>query len=74
MHKNGGVIVEGGNAITTSGIFTEAGNVMSGMLDLTGSFFTSLWENPMGKIIIGLTLVGGAIGLAYKIFLRKKHS
>ena len=61
-------------AITTSGIFEEAGNTMTGMLDLTGNFFTSLWNNPMGKIIIGLTLVGGAIGLAYRLFLRKKHA
>ena len=58
--------------ITTSNIFTEAGNVMTGFIDMTGNFFTSLWANPMGKITIGLTLVGGAIGLAYKLFLRKK--
>mgnify|MGYP007098813140 FL=1 len=59
-------------AITTANIFTEAGNVMTGFIDMTGKFFTSLWANPMGKITIGLTLVGGAIGLAYKLFLRKK--
>lgn len=63
-----------GEAITTTGIFSEAKNTMTGMLDLTGSFFTSLWENPMGKIIIGLTLVGGAIGLSYRLFLRRKHA
>lgn len=59
-------------AITTANIFTEAGNVMTGFIDMTGKFFTSLWANPMGKITIGLTLVGGAIGLAYRLFLRKK--
>jgi len=61
------------NAITTSGIFTEAGSTMTGMLDLTTNFFTSLWANPMGKIIISLTLVGGAIGLAYRLFIRRKR-
>lgn len=65
--------MEGGNTITTSSIFTEAGNTMTGMLTLTGDFFTSLWANPMGKIIISLTLVGAAIGLAYRLFIRKKH-
>ena len=60
-------------AITTSGIFEEAGSVMTGFVDLTGNFFSSLWAQPMGKIIIGLTLVGGAIGLCYRLFLRRKH-
>ena len=59
--------------ITTSGIFEEAGSVMTGFVDLTGNFFSSLWAQPMGKIIIGLTLVGGAIGLCYRLFLRRKH-
>lgn len=59
--------------ITTSGIFEQAGEVMTGFIDMTGNFFTSLWANPMGKIIIGVSLVGGAIGLCYKLFLRKKH-
>ena len=63
---------EAAATITTSNIFTEAGNVMTGFIHMTGKFFTSLWANPMGKITIGLTLVGGAIGLAYKLFLRKK--
>ena len=36
-------------AITTSDIFTEAGSVMTGFIDMTGKFFTSLWANPMGK-------------------------
>ena len=60
-------------AITTSGIFTEAGNVMSGIMELATNFFTGLWANPMGKIVIGLTLVSGAIGLAYRLFIRRKH-
>ena len=59
-------------AITTSDIFTEAGSVMTGFIDMTGKFFTSLWANPMGKITIGLTLVGGAIGLAYRLYKKKK--
>ena len=62
-----------GTEITTSSIFTEAGDVMVGFVDLAGDFFTSLWANPMGKIIIGITLVSGAIGLCYKLFLRRKH-
>ena len=63
----------GASAITVSGIFETAGDVMTGFVKMTGNFFTSLWEAPMGKIIIGLGLVSGAIGLGYKIFLRKKH-
>lgn len=59
--------------ITTGGIFEQAGEVMTGFIDLTGDFFTALWANPMGKIVIGVSLVGGAIGLCYKLFLRKKH-
>lgn len=59
--------------ITASGIFSEAGNTMTGIVNMTGNFFTSLWANPMGKIIITLGLVGAAIGLCYKLFLRKKH-
>jgi len=60
-------------AITTANIFEQAGEVMTGFIDMTGKFFTSLWANPMGKIVIGVSLVGGAIGLCYKLFLRKKH-
>lgn len=59
--------------ITTSNIFTEAGNTMTGLLDMTGNFFTSLWSNPMGKIIITLGLVSAAVGLCYRLFLRRKH-
>lgn len=59
--------------ITTANIFTEAGNTMKGMVSMTGEFFGSLWENPMGKIIITLGLVSGAIGLCYRLFLRRKH-
>jgi len=60
--------------ITVSGIFTEAGAVMTGVVTMAGDFFTTLWANPMGKIVIGLTLVGAAIGLAYRVFLRRKHA
>lgn len=59
--------------ITTSGIFSEAGNTMTGFVDLAGNFFTSLWAHPMGKITITLGLVTGAIGLGYKLFCRKKR-
>ena len=60
-------------AITTSDIFTEAGNTMSGIVNMSTDFFTALWGNPMGKIVITIGLVGGAIGLCYRLFLRKKH-
>lgn len=63
----------GTEAVTTSGIFTEAGNTMTGIMNMTGNFFTGLWGNPMGKIIVTLGIVSGAIGLCYRIFLRKKH-
>lgn len=59
--------------ITTGGIFTEAGNTMSGFMNMSVEFFNGLWANPMGKIIITLGLVSAAIGLCYKLFLRKKH-
>lgn len=65
--------MEGQVAITTANIFTEAGNTMSGLMELTGDFFTGLWANPMGKIVITLGLVGAGIGLCYRLFLRKKH-
>lgn len=60
-------------AITTANIFTEAGNTMNGLMKLTGDFFTGLWSNPMGKIVITLGIVGAGIGLCYRLFLRKKH-
>lgn len=67
------MVLEDATAITTSGIFTEAGETMTGFMTMTGNFLTALWGNPMGKIIIGLSLVSGAIGLAYRLFLRRKH-
>lgn len=60
-------------AITTSDIFTEAGNTMTGLMSMTGNFFTGMWSHPMGKIICTLGLVSGAIGLCYFLFLRKKR-
>lgn len=60
-------------AITSSNIFEEAGKTMAGLLDMTGDFFTGLWANPMGKVVITLGLVSAAIGLCYKLFLRRKH-
>lgn len=60
-------------AITTGGIFTEAGNTMTGIVNMSGNFFTSLWSNPMGKIVITLGLVSAAVGLCYRLFLRRKH-
>ena len=59
--------------VTTSNIFTEAGNTMTGIVDMTGNFFSSLWSNPMGKIVITLGLVSAAIGLCRKLYLRRKH-
>lgn len=60
-------------AIVTSDIFKEAGNTMTGLMDMTGDFFVSLWANPMGKIVITLGLASAAIGLCYRLFLRRKH-
>lgn len=64
---------ETATAIVTSDIFTEAGNTMTGLMDMTGNFFTSLWGNPMGKIVITLGIVSAVISLCYKLFLRRKH-
>ena len=60
-------------APTAASIFTEAGNSMTGFMTMTGNFFTTLWENPMGKIIITLGLVSAAIGLCKALFLRRKR-
>lgn len=59
--------------VTTTNIFQQAGETLSGFMDLCVNFFNGLWANPMGKIIITIGLVGAAIGLCYKLFLRKKH-
>lgn len=59
--------------ITTNGIFEEAGNTMTGFVDLSGKFFTSMWAHPMGKITITVGLVTAAIGLGYRLYCRKKH-
>lgn len=66
-------LLEEAGTLTTSSIFTEAGNVLSGFMTMSGNFFTSLWAQPAGKLVIGIPLAGAAIGLAYKLFLRKKH-
>lgn len=60
-------------AVTVSSIFTEAGNTMTGLLKLTGDFFSGLWAVPMGKIVITIGVVSAAIGLCYRLFLRRKH-
>ena len=59
--------------ITTSNIFTQASDTLSGFMDLCVDFFNGLWANPMGKIIISIGLVSAAIGLCYRLFLRRKH-
>lgn len=59
--------------ITTSNIFEEAGNTMVGFMEMVGDFFTGLWGNPMGKIVITIGLVSAAIGLCYRLFIRKRH-
>lgn len=66
-------LLEEAGTLTSSNIFTEAGNAMSGFMTMAGNFFTSLWAQPVGKLVICIPLVGAAIGLAYKLFLRKKH-
>lgn len=59
--------------ITVANIFTQAGDTMSGMMKMTGDFFAGLWSSPMGKIVVTLGLVSGAIGLCCRLFLRKKR-
>lgn len=60
-------------SITTSNIFTEATNTLKGFMDMSVEFFNGLWANPMGKVIITIGLASGAIGLCYRLFLRRKH-
>ena len=59
--------------ITSAGIFTAAGDTMTGIVNLAGNFFTTLWAHPMGQIIVTIGLVGAAIGLCYRLYLRRKH-
>lgn len=59
--------------ITSADIFTEAGSTMTGFMTMVTNFFTGLWATPMGKILITLGLVSAAIGLCYRLFLRRKH-
>lgn len=59
--------------LTTAEIFSEAGKTLTGYMTLTGDFFNGLWNQPMGKIVISASLAGAAIGLAYRLFIRKKH-
>lgn len=59
--------------ISIEGILALGGKVLAGLVDMAGNFFTSLWAHPMGQITIGISLAGAAIGLAYRLFLRKKH-
>lgn len=59
--------------VTVANIFTQASDTMTGLMKMTGDFFTGLWSNPMGKIIITLGVVSGAIGLCCRLFLRKKR-
>lgn len=59
--------------VTVANIFTQAGDTMSGLMKMTGDFFTGLWSNPMGKIVVTLGIVSGAIGLCCRLFLRKKR-
>lgn len=59
--------------ITVPSIFSSAGETMTGFMELTTDFINGLWANPLGKIAVTLTVVSGAIGLSYKLFLRRKR-
>ncbi len=59
--------------IVVGDIFTQAGETMTGVVGMSGNFFTALWAQPMGKIVITLGLVSAGIGLCYRLFLRRKH-
>lgn len=59
--------------LTIANLFTSAGETMTGFMKLTGDFFTGLWSNPIGKIIVTASIVGGAIALGRSLYLRKKR-
>ena len=59
--------------VTVANIFTQASYTMKCLMSMTSDFFAGLWSNPMGKIIITLGVVSGAIGLCCRLFLRKKR-
>ena len=37
--------------IVVGDIFTQAGETMTGVVGMSGNFFTALWAQPMGKIV-----------------------
>ncbi len=60
--------------ITTTNIFSEGGNIMTGFVTMSTNFVSSLWNsNAIGKVIVLLPIIGAAIGLAYRVYLRRKH-
>lgn len=54
-------------------LFTAAGEVMTGLVTLSGTFVTGLWAHPLGQVFIVSGLISVAVGLAYKIFFRKRY-
>lgn len=66
-------ILEGAE-LSVANIFTQAGDVMTGMVTLSTNFIGSLWNHPIGVVVITLPFVGGAIALGRAIFLRRKRA
>jgi len=60
-------------AVTVADIFTQATATMTGLMAMSTGFFNGLWEISMGKILITLGIVGAAIALCTKLFLKKKR-
>lgn len=59
--------------IDIASIFTTAGTVMTGFVEMSVNFVNTLWQNPIGKVAIVLPFVGGGVALCYKVFFRRKR-
>lgn len=59
-------------AITTNDIFAEASSTLTGFMDLATDFFISLWNIPMGKIVICMILCRIAIKIVFSIIYNIK--
>lgn len=66
-------ILEGAETIDIASIFTTAGTVMTGFVEMSVNFVTSLWQNPIGKVAIVLPFVSGGVALCYKVFFKRKR-
>lgn len=59
--------------MTIETIFAAAGDTLTGFVELATSFVTALWAHPLGMIFITAGIASVGVGLAYKVFFRKRR-